>query len=188
LTPDSKCDILLVDQWQIEPETKRKEYDMSNEWKQFNEKLKDSIEEPTKKQMLQMDEIHLAIYELTQEKNSLNQSLSEVNDKLERYYNRVKELLDSDTPPNWAWTWDYKKTNVQWKQEFIKRLGKAEANKILSVAKQKSYPKIGIRFIDPNPEDIPENPIDKAKRNVSKLDLAPPKLSLKEKLAQLKGN
>jgi hypothetical protein len=159
-----------------------------SEWQKYNDELKQSIEEPTKKDLLQMDELHLTIYELNQEKISLEQSLKEVNDKLEQKIEKVKQLLASDNPPNWAWNWIFKKTSIAWKQEFINRLGKAEANKISAEAKQKEYPKVGIRFVDPNPELIPETPIDKAKRNVKRLDLPAPKLTLKERLAQLKGN
>ena len=158
------------------------------EWQKYNDEVKQAIEAPSKKEMLQMDEIHLAIYDLNQEKISLSQSLSEVNEKLNRYYKQVNELLNSDDPPIWAWRWEFKKTNVKWKEEFIKRLGKAEANKILSVAKQKGYPKVGIQFIDPNPDHIPETPIDKSKRNVQRLNLPKPKLSLADKLSQLKGS
>lgn len=160
-----------------------------NEWKKFNEKLKQVIEVPTKKEMLQMDDLHLTLYELHQEKNSLSASLDEVNKKIDRYTERLDQLLQSDNPPNWAWRWVFKKSNIKWKEEFINRLGKAEANKILSTAKQKEYPKIGIRFVDPKPEDIPENPIkQRSKSPVKRLNLPKPKLSLKERIALHKGS
>lgn len=159
------------------------------EWQKYNDQLKEAIEQPTKKQMLQMDELHLTLFELNQEKIALSESLKEINEKLDRYYKKINDLLNSDDPPNWAWRWEFKKTNVKWKEEFIKRLGKAEANKILSTAKQKGYPKIGVRFIDPNPDHIPETPIDKAKRNVKRLDLPLPETSsLADRLARLKGS
>ena len=67
-------------------------------------------------------------------------------------------------------------------------MGQAEANKILSVAKQKEYPKIGIQFIDPNPEDIPKNPIKiKSESTPKRLTLpSSPNLNLKERLELLK--
>jgi hypothetical protein len=159
-----------------------------NDWKKYNEEVKQAIEEPTKKDKLRMDEVHLTIYELNQEKVSLSQSLKEVEKKLEKYYNRINEMLQSDDPPNWAWSWIFKKSSIKWKDEFIKRLGKAEANKILSATKQKEFPKIGVRFIDPNPDQLPETPIDKAKKTPKRLTLPEPKLTLKERLAKMKGN
>lgn len=161
-----------------------------NEWQKYNDEVKQAIEEPSKKDLIQMDDLHLVIYELNQEKVSLSESLSKVNDKLEKYYEQVSELLNSKTPPNWAWTWMFKKTNIQWKKHFIKRLGEAEANKILSVAKQKEYPKIGIQYCDPNPSDIPETPIEKAKKDKPKrLDLPKPKINpLFDRLEKMKGN
>lgn len=159
-------------------------------WKKFNKDLKQVIERPTKKQKLQMDDLHLTLYELHQEKNSLSASLDEVNKKIDRYTERLDQLLQSDNPPNWAWRWVFKKSNIKWKEEFINRLGKAEANKILSTAKQKEYPKIGIRFIDPKPEDIPDNPIkQRSKLPIKRLTLPDkPKLSLKARIALQKGS
>jgi len=160
-----------------------------SEWKKFNEELKQVIEKPTKKQMRQMDALHLNLYELHQQKNTLNQSLNKVNEKIERYMKKLDALLNSDNPPVWAWRWTFKKSNIKWKEEFIKRLGKVEANKILSVAKQNEYPKIGIQFIDPNPEDIPINPNELKKQSTPKrLTLSKPKLTLAERISLQKGN
>jgi len=160
-----------------------------NDWKKFNNEIKEAIDQPSKKDMLQMNDLHLAIYELDQEKISLSESLNKVDEQLKIHYDRVSELLDSKDPPNWAWTWEFKKSNIKWKEEFINRLGKAEANKILSVAKQKSYPKIGIQYIDPNPDHIPETPIAKLKKGKPvRLDLPIPKSNpLFDRLEKLKG-
>ena len=157
-----------------------------NKWKKFNEDIKQVIEEPTRKQKFQMDDLHLTLYEFNQEKISLSKSLDEVNKKIDHYMKKLDQLLTSDSPPTWAWRWVFKKSNIKWKEEFINRLGKAEANKILSVAKQKEYPKIGIQFIDPNPEDIPKNP-DQLKVP-KRLTLPKSKLTLKERIALHKGN
>jgi len=158
-----------------------------NDWKKFNDEVKQAIEAPTKKQMLQMDELHLTLYELNQEKESLSESLKKVNEKIEHYMEKVDQLLSSNNPPVWAWRWTFKKSNIKWKDQFIKRLGQAEANKILSVAKQKEYPKIGIQFIDPNPENIPKNPIKvKNESTPKRLILPSPELNLKERIALLK--
>jgi hypothetical protein len=129
------------------------------DWKKYNKEKKEAIEKPNNKQKLQMDELHLTIYELYQEKEALQEALEKVNLDIEIHLKEVDELLKSKNPPNWAWRWIFKKSNISWKSEFVKRLGQAEANKIVSEAKQNEYPKIGIQYIDPNPDLLPENPI-----------------------------
>jgi hypothetical protein len=119
-----------------------------------------------------MDELHLTLYELYQEKWALQEALTKVEFDIEVQLKEVDELLKSNNPPNWAWRWIYKKSNISWKSEFVKRLGQAEANKILSVAKQNEYPKIGIQYVDPNPDLLPENPDEiKRKQKPSKVRL-----------------
>jgi len=142
------------------------------DWKKYNKEKKGAIEKPTAKQKLQMDELHLTLYELYQEKWALQEALTKVEFDIEVQLKEVDELLKSNNPPNWAWRWIYKKSNISWKSEFVKRLGQAEANKILSVAKQNEYPKIGIQYVDPNPDLLPENPVEiKRKQKPSKVRL-----------------
>ena len=160
-----------------------------SEWRKFNEDVKQAIESPTKKQMLQMHEVHLALYELTQEKMALSKSLDKVDAQIKKYMKTIDGLLDSDPSINWAWRWTFKKSSIKWKEEFINRLGQAEANKVSSVAKQKEYPKIGVQFIDPNPENIPANPDELRKQSFKRLKLKIPKtLTLKERLQLKKGS
>jgi hypothetical protein len=180
LFSDDVC--LYPTKWQ----TKQTKGKNMNEWQKFNDDVLGAIEEPTKKQKFEMNSLHFAIYELNQEKVSLSKSLDEVNKKIDSYMKELDQLITSDSPPTWAWRWIFKKSNIKWKNEFIKRLGQPEANKILSVAKQKEYPKIGIQFIDPNPEDIPKNP--NQLKIPKRLTLPKPKLSLKDRIALRKGS
>ena len=84
-----------------------------NEWKKFNEDIKQVIKEPTRKQKFQMDDLHLTLYEFNQEKVSLSKSLDEVNKKIDRYMKELDQLLTSDSPPAWAWRWVFKKIKHQ---------------------------------------------------------------------------
>jgi len=138
------------------------------DWKTYNKEKKAAIEKPNSKQKLQMDELHLTLYELFQEKEALKESLEKVDFEIETLLKEVDELLKSKDPPHWAWRWVFKKSNISWKSEFIKRLGQAEANKIVSEAKPKEYPKIGILYIDPTPDLLPPDPIKEKNKKTPK--------------------
>ena len=155
-----------------------------NDWKTFNQGVKQAIEEPTRKDLLQMDSLHLTIFELNQEKLALTESLNKVNEELEKHYKKVESKVDSNSPPNWAWKWLFKKTSIKWKEHFIAIAGQEKANTIIASAKQKEYPKIGIQYIDPHPEDIPDQPSIKPKRLILQVPKSNP---LFNKLQSAKG-
>jgi hypothetical protein len=138
------------------------------DWKSYQKEKKAAIEKPSSKQRLQMDDLHLTIYELFEEKEALKSALEKVDYEIEALLKEVEVLLKSNNPPNWAWKWIFKKSNISWKSEFIKRLGQAEANKIVAEAEPNEYPKIGILYIDPTPDLMPPNPIKEKNKQTPK--------------------
>jgi hypothetical protein len=123
-------------------------------WKEWHIELNEAIEKPTNGQLIDMDKKHFKMYSLSQKIQIKKEELSE----LEEEFKDLKETLNPQKLPNWAWTWIMKKSRVSWKQVVINKLGKTYANKISAEAKQKKYPQIGIQFIDPDPEKIPIDP------------------------------
>jgi hypothetical protein len=145
---------------------------MNEKWKQWNIELNEAIEKPTNNDIVEMDELHLKLYQTWKKMQELKEDLELVQNE----FNELKEQLDIKNLPNWCWIWIKKKSRIAWKEEFINRLGQVSANKVSAAAKQKEYPQIGIRFIDPKPEDIPINPETKKRQEKPKrLKLTEPK-------------
>lgn len=154
-----------------------------SEWKNWHIKLNEAIEIPTSTQLNLMNSEHSKMYQLAQKIKRHKELLSEYEEE----FNDLKEQLDIKKLPSWCWIWQLKNSRVSWKQEFINRLGKTAANKLSATAKTKTTPQIGIRFIDPNPDQIPIDP-EAAKRQEKpkKLKLTPLKTTPLLKL-KLKG-
>jgi hypothetical protein len=149
---------------------------MSEKWKQWHIELNEAIEKPTTKQIGEMDNLHLKLYKTWKTLQEKKEDLELVQNE----FDELKEQLDIKNLPEWCWIWIKKQSRIAWKQEFINRLGKVAANKIAADAKQKEYPQIGIRFIDPKPEDIPIDPEKEARQKKPKrLNLTKPKKKFK---------
>jgi hypothetical protein len=127
---------------------------MSKQWKDWHIELNEAIDKPTNSQLAEMEETHLNLYKLAKTITDLKEKLSECQEK----FDDLKGTLNMEDLPNWAWIWIKKNSRVSWKDVVIKKLGQTFANKISAEAKQKEYPQIGIKFIDPNPEKIPIDP------------------------------
>jgi hypothetical protein len=130
-----------------------------SEWKQWHIELNEAIEKPSQTQLAEMDKTHFELYVLSQKIQNLKDELAEAED----LFKDLKDTLNPNSLPNWAWIWIKKQSRVAWKQVVIDRLGHTYANKISAEQAQKEYPQIGIQFIDPNPEKIPIDP-EKKKR------------------------
>lgn len=137
---------------------------MSSKWKQWHIDLNEAIEKPSNSDLGEMDELHLSLYKTWKSIQETKESLSE----LEETFDDLKSQLNKDDLPEWAWIWIKKNSRVSWKQEFINRLGQPKANEISAAAKQKEYPQIGIRFIDPAPDQIPIDPETKKRQEKPK--------------------
>jgi hypothetical protein len=99
------------------------------------------------------DPIHQSLYILYQTKNSIQKNLDATNQKIKELEKQIKPDIESGKI-DWAWIWMMKRTNVKWKDEFIKHCGTKKAEEVQSEYKTMEYPQIGIRGIHPNPETI----------------------------------
>jgi hypothetical protein len=130
-----------------------------SEWKNWHIELDEAIEKPTQSQIVEMDKAHFELYTLSIKIRDTKDEL----DEMEERFKDIKDSLNKTSLPDWAWIWIKKQARVAWKQVVINRLGQTYANRISAEQKQKKYPQVGIRFIDPDPEKIPIDP-DKKKR------------------------
>jgi len=127
------------------------------DWKEWHIEVDKAIEKPTQGQLIDMNKMHYAFYSLSKKIAVAKEELAELEDK----YKDLKDSLDPDDLPKWAWNWIKKQGRVAWKQVVIDRLGQTYANQISAKQKQKKYPQIGIQFVDPAPDKIPIDPIKK---------------------------
>jgi hypothetical protein len=137
---------------------------MSKQWKEWHMELNEAIEKPSTADIGEMKELHLNLYKTWK-------SLQEAKERLELIQNEFdefKEQLNIDDLPEWCWIWMKKKSRISWKKEFVNRLGQTKANEISAAAKQQKHPQIGIRFIDPKPDDIPIDPETKKRQEKPK--------------------
>ena len=132
---------------------------MREQWKQWNIELNEAIEKPSQLQIANMNQTHFELYSLALEIQTKKDELDELEDQ----FKDLKDTLNPQSLPQWAWIWIKKQSRVAWKQVVIDRLGQTYANKISAKQKQKKYPQIGIQFIDPDPKSIPIDP-EKKKR------------------------
>ena len=135
-----------------------------SEWKKWHLELNKAIEKPTRFQKNQMDKVHFELYQLAQEIQTKKEEL----ELLQEEFTDIKDTLNQNDLPKWAWIWYKKQSRVAWKQVVIDRLGQTYANKILANQAQKKYPQIGIQFIDPDPEKIPIDPNKKKQQQKPK--------------------
>lgn len=113
------------------------------------------VEELSKDQYLKLDDAHKLYIDFYLEKRRYQERIDKLNETLEAIKNNlIVEYEIHKSLPDWAWIWEIKKSNVKWKEEFIKVLGAKKAEEITKQYQQKTYPQIGIRFIDPIPETI----------------------------------
>lgn len=125
--------------------------------------------DPFSKKFEQLDQRHKTLIRLDWEKIELKAKLKEIEAKIAIIKEDIKPEAFNDQL-DWTWIYNRKRTNVKWKEEFIKHCGSGKAQEIATQYKQKEYPTIGIKYIDPTPESIKQ-----VKKN-------PPKFSRKLKL------
>jgi len=140
--------------------------EIMSRWKQWHLELNEAIEKPTRFQKEQMNKTHFELYKIAQEIQIKKEEL----ELLQEEFKDIKDTLNQNKLPNWAWIWYKKQSRVSWKQVVIDRLGQTCADKILADQKQKRHPQIGIQFIDPNPDQIPIDP-NKKKQKPKRLQL-----------------
>ena len=138
------------------------------DWKEWHIEVDKAIEKPTNGQLIDMNKMHYAFYSLSKKIAVAKEELAEMEDQ----FKDLKDELDPNNLPSWAWSWIKRQGRVAWKQIVIDRLGQTYANQISAKQKQKEYPQIGIQFIDPVPDKIPIDPTKK------KLQLKPKRLKL----------
>jgi len=135
-----------------------------SKWKQWHIELNEAIEKPTQGQLIDMDKVHYSLYTLSMKIAVAKEELSELEDE----FKDLKDELNPEDLPSWAWKWIKKQSRVAWKQVVIDRLGQTYADKISATQKQKKYTQVGIQFIDPNPENIPIDPLNKKRQEKPK--------------------
>lgn len=95
--------------------------------------------------------LHKEVIKLSREKESLSSRIKDIDNRISEIRN---ELLAHVDECDWLWIWDLKRTRVKWKEEFVKALGQPKADAITKRYKTKTYPQLGIRFVDPIPDSI----------------------------------
>jgi hypothetical protein len=135
-----------------------------SKWKQWHLELNEAIEKPTRFQKKQMDETHFELYRIAQEIQTKKEELELLTEE----FKDIKDTLNQNNLPDWAWIWYKKQSRVAWKQVVIDRLGQTYANKISANQAQKKYSQVGIQFIDPNPDQIPIDPNKKKQQEKPK--------------------
>lgn len=113
----------------------------------------EGIVEELPKDKTNLDKIHMQLIYWNSIKEKATKDLDEANNKI----NQIKEEIKPDIEKGlikWAWIWIKKRTNIKWKEEFERYLGKQKIHEVMSQYEATEYPQIGIQYIDPVPESI----------------------------------
>lgn len=114
--------------------------------------------------------LHRSLINLNKEKEILTNKLKEIDEKIKEIKEKIKPDVEKGKI-KWAWVWYLNQTRVKWKEEFVKFLGIKKAQEVTETYQKKTYPQIGIQYVDPILDtivQIKENP-PKFKTNKIKL-------------------
>ena len=95
--------------------------------------------------------IHREIIQLTRAKVLLSNEIKDIDDRISEIRSTLKPLINEY---DWLWEWEMKRTNVKWKEEFVKALGQPKAEQVIKKYKTNTYPQLGIKYVDPIPDSI----------------------------------
>jgi t-SNARE complex subunit (syntaxin) len=101
----------------------------------------------------QLDKRHQWLILLEQERLELKGKLDLCNEHIKEIKDNLKEEAFNNQL-DWTWVYNRKRTNVRWKEEFIRHLGSGKAEEVANQYKTKEYPTIGIQYIDAIPDSI----------------------------------
>ena len=101
------------------------------------------------------DKDYLELLELKTKKESLKNSLQEVEKKLDKKEKELLDRLHSGETIDWCWEYHIYRTNISWKDLFVKYVNKKEADLISAKVPTTVYPHIGIFGFDDPEEKIP---------------------------------
>lgn len=100
-----------------------------------------------------LDERHKQIIYLAIEREQLKQRLKAIEESIDTIREEIKPEAKSGNIA-WAWIWNKKSGRVKWKQEFINALGRNKAIEVSESYQTKTYPQVGIQYVDPIPDSI----------------------------------
>lgn len=95
--------------------------------------------------------LHREAIKLSIARNVLTNELKEIDERINQIRDELMPFVDEF---DWLWIWTKKRTSVKWKEEFVKALGQPKADAIVKQYKTKSYPQLGIKYVDPIPDSI----------------------------------
>jgi hypothetical protein len=98
------------------------------------------------------DKDHREFLELKLKKRSIENELESVKKEIEEKENHLLKEMDKGKKFDWCWKTIIKRTNVKWKDMFIKYVGKKEADKISAETPETKYPHVYVSGFDPEPE------------------------------------
>ena len=113
---------------------------------------------------------HQTLIVLSRKREELKQELKRTEKQITKLKEKLKPLAESKAV-SWVWIWYKKMTSIKWKEEFIAFNGTEAAERVAQKYEQKSYPQVGVQYVDPIETRISKDP---------------PKLKLKSKLNKLK--
>jgi hypothetical protein len=113
---------------------------------------------------------HQQLIVLSRKREELKQELKKTENKIIKLKEELKPLAESKEV-NWVWIWFKKMTSIKWKEEFISFAGEDEAKKVAEKYEQKSYPQVGVQYVDPIETRISTDPPIKSKLSKLKLKL-----------------
>ena len=97
---------------------------------------------------------HQQFLELLNTKKELEDKLKEINQLIDEREKILLTKIDEGREFNWCWKWIFKKTNISWKNEMEKLVGKKAVDEIVAKTPANEYPHIGIDGFHPLPEGV----------------------------------
>jgi sugar-specific transcriptional regulator TrmB len=112
---------------------------------------------------------HQTLIVLNRKREQLKQELKRTENQISKLKEKLKPLAESKAV-NWVWIWYKKMTSIKWKEEFIAFNGTEAAERVAQKYEQKSYPQVGVQYVDPIETRIVED-TPTLKSRLSKLKL-----------------
>ena len=118
----------------------------------FNPYPEGTIKPIPEKEYPNLNPEHRQYLELLNQKKQLETKLREVNDAIDRREEVLLKIIDSGKRIPWCWKWILKKTNISWKGELEKVIGKKKVQEISAKTPATKYPHIGVEGFHPKPK------------------------------------